>query len=404
MKKLILLSALLTGLCFANSSVYSGFGFGMPLNSVSVRSIGIGQAAFAAHDSIALNAQNPSQWYGFHTTSLEGRFISSLVDNPSLSQTVSAANITGFTVKVPTTEYAGIAFGLLPVTRVNFMTEYSQSIISDHDTVDNIAEYNITGGITEFFAGAGYRVTRQLSLGLKSRFLFGVYDKMLQIDISDDDSYNAIYEDRYELKGVRFGLGAAWRDKEDDLCLSAYFEQGFGLNYSVIMNYYYTPNNYYYMPDTTVAEGELEYPFQFMTGFSKKLSPNVRVYGEFDFQHVNKTDYSGIILYKIVNGADGYKISMGLERTPERFLGNYLGHLSYRWGAYYRKYPYETDLTETGGSIGLGVPFNNYLSRVDIALSYAYRKSSFNFGNEEVISLNMSVTTGGKWFRAFRRY
>jgi len=91
-----------------------------------------------------------------------------------------------------------------------------------------------------------------------------------------------------------------------------------------------------------------------------------------------------------------------------RMNASYWQQIALRTGAFYKtEAVYQSDkLTETGVSFGIGVPFNHYSNRIDLAVVASIRDGflSDTIGQEKLLSFYVSVTTGELWFERFKRF
>ena len=402
MRKLLALLILFSTVAFAQNSFYSSYGFGIESRSLPVRMIGMGNTGSAVEDSLSLNTLNPAFWNGFLSTSLQGQVESSFLNVPEVPFNNALSRFMGFSLKLPITKKIGVAFGLMPETRVHAKNTFVDST----KFIDSFIPYRYSvealGGISEFFIGGGYRINPQWRVGIKTKLYFGNYINKGSADINNNGTVDSYYNRRVTVNGSQIGLGVAWVDKSGELCLSGYIDQSINFKYK-------TDYDYFYGPDSTIGFKSLNYPSSYRLGISKKLPMNLRFNTDFRFTKVSSSLFNDFYQFKRTSSKDSYFIGIGLEKLPsDRKDSKFLAKLFFRIGTYYRTEPFyylQKKVEESGVSFGIGVPFRRDLSRLDLAIVAAKRDGFLNekIGSEKVISLHIGITTGGIWFRKSKR-
>lgn len=223
MTSTIKLTCLLLGalplFCFAQeNSPYSRYGVGntVPLSNISNRAMGGISAGFL--DPTAVNTLNPATYSGLVYTTLDvgfeydGRKINS--KNPegnfqSNNATISYLQL-GFPLlngnkKASKSKTAwGVAFGLKPVTKINYKIETNAR--TSFDSTNTVYEGN--GGINEAFIGTGLKL-KNLSFGFNTGYLFGEKDYDTRLSFVNDtvDYHKAHYGTQTRFGGLFFDAG-----------------------------------------------------------------------------------------------------------------------------------------------------------------------------------------------------
>ncbi len=400
MRKIVLAVILITGFLFSQNSIYSSYGFGMGSPSVPVRNIGMGFSGSAARDSIGLNTLGPALWHGFLTTSMQGQLNTQFVNAAERDYTGSMTRFMGFAFKMPIGKKLGFAMGMRPVTRMSSEQIYT----GDAPYADTVYTYQSTkktvGGISELYTGFGYKLSPNLSLGLVGRFFYGNIATTHDVDLMQDDDIDISQQRRYNLRGVQTGLGLAWTDRPQKTTIAAYWDQNINFQYDFLLDYQYGP-------DSTQENRSLDYPSTFSLGCARLLPHDLLVVADFRYYTAPGSMFQEFYLNEPVDAQNAYVIGIGIEKSPSpRKDRKALQKLSYRAGLYQKTeiFSQSDPLKETGVSVGLGIPFYGGLNRLDIALIAARRDGfSSQFGNENLISLHVGVTTGELWFKQFKR-
>jgi hypothetical protein len=400
MGKQFLLLIGLTGLLLGQNSNYTQYGLGMSSPNSSVRSLALGNTGLAIPDSISLNLMNPALWNGFVTTSVQGQLGSSRLSDGQGTANQFLTQFLGFSFKVPMKKSTGIALGITPLTRMVAQKTYIDSTAFGSAPVYYSTDVNIKGGISQFFVGAGYRLNPQWYLGFKIMVNFGSYLTKIATDIDYDDvvdSYTSKYTD---IEGTQFGLGSYWTNKRQDFELALYLDRPIAFHTYRIFDFYYGP-------DSTTSRSGITYPSRLQMGLRKKWRNALAFSMDIAYSIVPKTMFEDFYVFEPIKAQNSSFVGIGIEsnRLP-KFGESFWRRLILRGGAYYQSEPiyHAGGLTESGVSLGVGIPFNRNFGRLDLAVVRAVRDGFLNdvTGKEQVLSFYVSVTTGELWFQKFR--
>ena len=402
MIKRVAIVLLLTCSLFGQTSYYSTYGFGLFSPAVSARYLALGQTGVAIPDSISLNISNPALWDGFMTTSVQGQLGASSFTTSSDWPGATQSQFLGFSFKFPIGKDAGFAMGITPYTRMKGIISFSDSIEFYDSMVSYNSDVDVEGGISEFFLGGGYRVSPRLSLGLKTRLFFGSYLTRMATDVDDDGSVNTYYREYAVVRGSQLELGSYWIGQNRKLELGATYTQNLKFDY-------YQHFDYYFGNDTTMAVQSLKFPTTFQFGMRRKLGESLAFSADLAYSMVSSSLFKTFSVVNTSSTQNPLYVGIGLEKQPaSRINASYWQKIALRTGAFYKTEAiYEAGkLSETGISFGVGVPFNHYSNRIDLAVVASIRDGflSGTIGKETVLSFYASVTTGELWFKRFKRF
>jgi len=403
MRRLIYFIWLLPLIGMAQSSHYSAYGFGMQSPTPSVRVLGLAGAGSGIRDSLGLNPINPALWNGFYTASLQGQLNTFGLATTEQNDWHSLNQFGGFSFKFPIGSYLGFALGIAPISRTDVQRSYLDSLIFRDNYILYQDDLEIKGGLSEFYSGLGYRITRNLNAGLKLRFIFGdiVYQKLL--DLNNNNDIDSFYKRRLTVKGTQLGLGMTWEEPEN-YRIALYVEQDINFQYKKVYNYQYGP-------DSVSQYQSLPYPALYRLGIYKNIQKNIALVGDIEWCRVQKDIFQKFDIYQNGLAKNGYAIHAGLEKHPSQSLKRkWWQNLFFRVGGYYKSGLYYKagfdQPSELGFTTGVGIPYHNNMNRIDIALKYGFRQGFLDeyIGEERILTLHFGITTGGIWFRRFRRY
>lgn len=382
-------------------SGYSAYGFGIESRSLPVRFIGLGNSGSAVPDSIGLNSMNPALWNGFLTTSLQGQIGSSLLGEAVGDYQMGRTQFLGFAFKFPIGERVGIALGVRPRTRAYAQQSFVDSVALEEQSIFYSSEYQLSGGISEFFAGGGYRWNQYLRLGIIFRFYFGNYLTKGATDIDINGSVDSYYRKYMRIDGTQVGLGGHWTNASETFRAAAY------LDYNLKFRYYRL-YDFYYGPDSSTATESVQFPTTLRVGVSYCWRDRLALNADFQYALVPASLFQDFYLFEPTKSHNPVYFGMGLENIPSNKPGTQLRKkLYYRGGMYVgRTAVYRTNsIVESGITLGLGIPFNRGLDRLDFAMILAQRSGFLDdtIGREQVLSFHASITTGELWFRRMRQ-
>ncbi len=402
MVKRILTVFLIAFPLFGQTSYYSSYGFGIESPTVSARYLALGQTQMAITDSIGLNSSNPALWTGFITTSVEGQLGTSFFNSSTGAPGASKTRFLGLSMKFPIGKDIGIAMGITPFTRMIGELTYIDSTNFYGSMVPYRADIGVRGGISQAFIGGGYRLNSHFNLGLKVHLFFGSYLTKMATDIDINESVNSYFRKYTIVDGSQLGLGAYWTSSNRKLSLGSYLDYNMSFKYSRFYDYYYGD-------DDSSAAKHIDYPTTLRFGVCQKITKSLAFSADLGYSIVSKTLYKDFFIFEPSESQNPFFVGVGLENQVfPKINAPVWQRISYRAGAFYKTGSvYQSGgMSETGVSFGLGIPFNHYSNRIDLAVVASVRDGflSATIGKEKVMSFYASITTGELWFRRYRRF
>lgn len=157
------------------SSPYSLFGVGKDNSSYFGGSNGLGNTGIGYSNSLLLNKINPASL----TSIKNGAFLYDLGISSTLSykednnttQTNFDFNFTHIVMGFSTGSFWKMSLGLVPKTKTSYQIDFSNEV--EGSTSLYYTNIDGAGGISEFFWGHGFKVTKNLSLGMELLAYFG---------------------------------------------------------------------------------------------------------------------------------------------------------------------------------------------------------------------------------------
>jgi hypothetical protein len=373
----------------------------------------MGGIATAYNDVFSVNSYNPATYGLLKVTTLdfalEGRSHSITTANQSTSS--GTATISYFTMGIPMGKYAGMAFGIAPMSNVYYNAS---------DTVDinglgkSILNYNGSGGTQFAYIGFAGQY-KGFSIGFNAGYAFGSsnYTSSL-INIADTvPTRNSEFSKFKTIGGVYWKGGVLYKlriAKENYLNLGATVTLSQKLNgkldaYDVA--YQYTASGGIVLdtiPQTRKDDepGEIILPAEYSFGahFGRDYHWNIGV----DMVY---TDWSTFSSFKDRTGVgqNAWRVAVGGEITPNPEAKKLFAQTTYRLGAYYGKDFLQingNDVNYVGASIGASFPMKRSYSqfgRLNASLDIGQRGSIQNgMVKDFFVKFTVGVSLNDIWF------
>lgn len=408
----------------AAKSPFSTFGIGETFGGALIQNQGMGGIGVAQPQFWSVNNQNPALLINnYFTTFQAGALLEQRTfANDSASQKGINGNmtylITAFPVmrlkKNPNLMFWTTSVSLLPFSKVNYKLRYEDPIILA-DTVNNWMQVTETGsgGLSQVSWANGFRITNELSFGVKASYVFGsiITDYANQLRVSDQSvGFVAAIKDRTYIKDFMFQGGLAFTK---DSVFSSDIRINAGLTYAfasklnatstTVKQRKLSSQNPVSPPDTLVlVAGTVNIPSALTFGFSINKGVDWSIGTEFAMQ-----DWSS---FRNLNTEQeplkkSWRLSLGGEITPDQTdFKNYFNRVTYRVGASFEKTPYADpflangkQLNDYGINFGFSLPAGR--SSIDTALRFGKRGNKAETSVEETyFKIFFGITFVDQWF------
>lgn len=415
-------------------SPYSFYGIGSLKfkGTVENRSMG-GMGVYL--DSIHVNLRNPAAYagknienYPFDGESRPVKFsVAGTMSDVSLESNSGEGsyNSTMFdyiAMSVPLGKF-GFGFGLLPYTSVG----HKLYDVNDDDVIVN--RYSGQGGINRVFAGLGYQINDQLSVGVDFNYNFGnIQNTAIEIAYTSDGEvvqYQTREFNRSDLSGLDLNFGIAYKTMVNDkleLSATATYTPGSTLNsdntrslstvtldgssleVTSITNTIITD-----LASQNLEETELSMPSKFSFGAGLGAPKSWFVGAEYTYQ--NTGDFSNpVFSNQISSFENASKVSVGGFYIPDyKAFTGYFKRVVYRAGFNFSNSGLvvkDESIKEFGMSFGVGLPVGSrsLFSNANLGLEFGKRgTTNQNLVQENFINLNVSLSLSSRWFKK-RKY
>lgn len=396
----------------AAKSPFTTFGLGDRYGNQLVHAQGMGGVGIANPQYWYLNNQNPAALTFNRLTTLSAGYLAEsriMRNSENERDEFGGGNMNYFIMAFPVkiTKWS-TALGLTPYSNVDYKFQYTDEIIGSTNTVD-VTESG-SGGYNQFYWSNGVKITDDLSIGLKSTFLFSSavreYSNKLTNTTQLVSYMPAIYE-RTTISDLTFQAGILY--SKDSITSKNYrINVGFVYDHASNVNANKlerierrTSSGSIIEADTLtfISQGNITLPrgMGFGIAFSKAFNWTISA-------DVYLNDWT---VYRSFEGSnEGLQRSMfaglGAEFTPNpASVRSYFERVTYRTGLNYIEEPYSINgvlVKDFGINFGLSFPVAPY-SSLDVALKLGRRGNRFETDIEEnYIKLYFGVTFNDRWF------
>jgi hypothetical protein len=424
-KLIIFLSIILLSLSFTATgqklvnTPYARFNLGAIEPAGSFKSLGMGGIGMALRDNSSMYVSNPASYSSIDTNSFVFDFgldasINVLSDGQT-RYTSDDINFDHLIMGFPITKGWGVVTGVLPLTS-GYYKIYDAVLKTDPEydpvTGPSFSYHNGEGGFNNVFIGTGANITKNLSVGVNMRVLFGIIDRSYLVNFTDFyNVFNNSAKEKIQIDGINFDYGIQYSvPVRKKYFFNAGASYTTGKNYSTEYELLTTRYTAYGNQDTVSYVKDNTTPtyipgtFRIGIAFGQKN----KFSAGFDF---NTTQWSAAKLPGIPGyAADTRSYLFGAELIPDKYSNySFMKRMEYRIGAHYADNYLIIDgaqLKEYGASVGFGIPMSrtltksNSLSRTNIFFDYTHRygPSSANLPTEDYYTVGISLNFYDFWF------
>ncbi len=377
-------------------------------NNLSMGGLGISNGSYWH-----LNNQNPAALVYNRFTTFEmgiASDIRQIVNNQS-KDVVGNGNINylGFGFPVIKSGKWTSSFGFNPFSNMNYKL-FSQDIVYNVDgtPTSSLVTYNYdgSGGLTEIYLSNGFKVTDQLSLGIKATYIFGKVSSNISSSISNEPQFYSNYfeESSYNDYSLMTGLFYRKEINEDKfLKIGLIYDLKTSLESSTFSQLERRiPNSLNVLVIDTIANDisrEYIIPKNYGFGISYEILDRLSFGIDLKFQP-----------WKENSGYEGqdnsYKnflqISSGFEIIPDaEDVNSYFKRVTYRGGLLFKRYPYLINGEETNNiaaTFGLSLPVGS-ISRINLGFEIGKRGSlNKTLAKENYLKFIIGSSINNIWF------
>lgn len=389
---------------------YSQFGLGSAVNGNFARFRGAEALEQANIDSLGFSLNNPASLANLRLTSFETGMRMQFL-NQSMGEQSLATETYNF-------NYLSLAFPVFKrvnwAAAIGFAPEYQQ----DFRTLSAGEGINIMqggeGGLTAFYLSQGIGVHPNLSIGVKTSFLFGNYERFQTQEYTGEGAGELLglrsTRDEY-LSGFAFDLGLQYQKSlKNEKIISA------GLNvrlpYELEGRHNSADLSFFRFGDILGISDSINFESESRQRYTMPISVNFGInlmkyrswkYGlQIGYEDWETFNSSG--RYAGVSYARGISIGLGAEIVPDyRSRENYFNRVKYRFGTKYAELPFSINGEQPQSyslTYGMGFPLGKTISMLDIAAEMGllgYNQSGLT--EQTFLNVVIGFRFNDKWFQ-----
>ncbi len=406
---------LFTVASFAQSSIsspYSHYGIG-DINCINnVRFKSMGSVAYGMRGFYNVNPQNPASYTSFDSLSFvfEGAFHSnfSTLKTTGLSDQAASAGLSYLYFGFPVTKWLKMSFGAMPFSTVGYkiLDEFADPAIGRANYY-----YEGDGGLNQYYIGAGFKLSENLSVGANLIYLAGKLERSRLLNFPDSvEILNTRVKSTFHISDFSYSIGIQYHKKlNKNTTLTIGGVAGNGNKLSATQErlsetlFGGIDNSYEIFKDTieyvTGMQGNMTLPLFVGGGFTYEKTDKLTVGADFSYGFWEN--------YRIFDQTDSlknsFRLNAGAEFIPDNSsISKYWQKLRYRAGfTYNQTYLNLKDnmITDLGFAFGIGLPLRRQAATLNFGAEIGSRGTTKNnLIQENYFRFHFGVSITERWF------
>ena len=356
MKKRIIVS-LLAGMALLPSmaqvsvslSPYSQYGLGVLSDQSVGFNRGMGGVAYGMRSGKYVNIQNPASYSAIDSLSMifdagvTGEMTNYKEGGKSLNAKTGGFDyaVAGFRLL----RHVGLAVGVVPYSNIGYSYIHTNTIGSEGSTTKSTQVYDGSGGFSQVFLGAGWQVTKNLSVGANVSYFWGKYTKTIAMTTNETDANTETRSYTALINNYKIDFGVQWQQfvsSYDMLTVGATFGLGHKLGADADLLIVNSNSSNAAVSSTRLsAENAFGIPYSFGVGASVLHKSSLTAAVDYTFQKWSSLDYP---LFNNTNGTysmqsgyykDRHKVAAGVDWLPKPLGRKFYQLMHYRFGVSY---------------------------------------------------------------------
>jgi long-subunit fatty acid transport protein len=363
-----------------------------------------------------VNPSNPASYTAFDTlsfvfdVSMHGRLTN--LSTTTQSQSSDYASLGSLLFGFPVTGKLKASFGLMPFSATGYKMTDNQ-IDTVFGNYSNIYEGN--GGINQFYAGASYKVNKNLSIGINVAYLFGSMNHVTAVEFPETAfKFNSKTNTSTKVHDIAINYGIMYHKLLESgykytIGASVFNETGINATIDEI-SYTYIKNSIgveTFRDELSLKENVKEtitLPTSISAGFSFGKGNNWLLGSDFTFKQWENFKFSASPESLVNNMQFGLG---GFYNPSTSTVSSYFNRVTYRGGIRYSNGFLELRnqrIDEFGISFGIGLPLPRTSSTINFAVELGSRGTEKeNLINENYVKFTLGLSIFERWF-VIRKY
>ena len=364
---LVFMLAMMSGVAAAQNntnSPYTRYGYGQLADQGSGNSKAMGGIAYGLRDRYQINFANPASYTAVDSltflfdggVSLQNTNFS----NGTVKKNAKNSSFDYITMQFRIAKWGAMSIGMLPYSNIGYsMYETGET----EDKSPYVNTFSGEGGLHQLYAGAGFKIIKNLSIGANISYLWGdVQRTRSQSFSSNSAAMPLVTYYGTEIRSYKLDFGAQYTQqfgKKHAATVGVVFSPGHDLNNTSYVQDQLGNSSTGYttsVRDTVMTTG---IPMTLGAGATYVYDNRLTVGVDVMFQKWNSVTF--------MNDPDAFcnrgKIAVGAEYIPNLMGRSYLSIIKYRLGAYYSKPYYKISGQRAANEFGVtavcsGLTFN----------------------------------------------
>lgn len=397
----------------SSNSPYTRYGFGELSDQHFGNSKAMGGIAYGLRNGLQVNAANPASYTAID--SLTFIFDAGLsLQNTNFKENGVSTNAKNSSIDYIAMQFRlnkrmGMAMGFLPYSTVGYDLTQVKSINKDEygEDIESFHNYKGEGGLQQVFAGLGFKVFNNLSIGANLSYLYGDISYATMTSFNNTNAFSSVRSQKIIINSYKLDLGVQYTQKlgqKHVVNLGATYSYGHnmhseGYNYTET----YDSNSTLQTHSGDTINNAFSLPHTFGVGMTYVYDNSLTVGMDYTLQKWADCKYFN----KEGQYSDRHKISLGAEYLPNYNGRKFWEVVRYRVGVHYAT-PYakvngQEGAREYGASFGFGLPI--FRSKSILNISGQYIKVSPKVKGmleENYLRLNIGLTFNERWFMKYK--
>lgn len=384
------------------SSPYTRYGYGNIIDGGYGQSRAMGGLSYGVRPSQYINAVNPASYTSIDSLTFRFEAGASFQISDQKGSGVRSTSLNGnlefLAFQFAIRKWVAFSVGLQPVSVVGYefsQTEEGYSSISS-GTLTTKYEYSGEGGVTQLYAGLGFKPFKWLAVGGNFQFNFGTISHSSKSTFSISSYHATAMTQEISIKDIsgNFGLQAMIPLKENhNLTVGAVYQMKSSLNADATQTIITTDtttlsyDNQFDLPMHIGVGVVYSYTDALMVGidYKREFWNDVRFFGEKNFYNRDK-------------------FIVGMQYLPDANGRAYFQRVAYRFGVNYSKSYYSVNgeqLNSFSLTTGWGFPLKRGLNPTRINVTFEYGHNgvvSDTQIREQYFKFTLNATINERWF------
>ena len=222
-----------------SNSPYSRYGFGQLSDQSFGNSKAMGGIAYGLRNGYQINAANPASYSAVDSLTFLFDFGMSL-QNANFEENGVKTNAKNSTVDYIAMQFRlwermGMTVGFLPYSIVGYNMNQVKSISTDEygNPIQSLSTYSGDGGLQQVFAGLGFKVFDNLSIGANFSYFYGDITHSVNTTFSNTNAYSSVRAEKLEISDYKLDFGLQYTQefgKKHKINVGAVYTLGHDLN------------------------------------------------------------------------------------------------------------------------------------------------------------------------------